>query len=161
MENWKFIEGSNEKYMVSDYGRIKSCGNKKGRLDKVLKPQIKNKYVLIRLPFIGQRRLIHRIVAQHFIPNPENKPVVNHLNGIKTDNRAVNLEWCTNKENVYHAMKTGLIKNSRIFKCKNELKDFQIDHIKFLLRNNKTMGDIAEVYGITKNMVSVIKNYEM
>jgi len=66
----------------------------------------KNGYSNIRLrktPF-----KIHRLIAETFIPNPENKPCVNHKNGIKTDNRIENLEWCTYSENSYHALSTGL-----------------------------------------------------
>lgn len=68
-------------------------------------------YPCIKMPDKnGQRRKykVHRLVAQHFIPNPKNKPCVNHRDGIKTNNCVENLEWCTYKENMQHAYSLGL-----------------------------------------------------
>src|SRR5689334_6730450 len=57
----------------------------------------------------SKRHSLHRLLAVHFIPNPENKPCINHKNGNKLDNTIENLEWCTHQENSYHARNTGLV----------------------------------------------------
>lgn len=82
----------------------------KGRVCRVMKAQTRRngyKYASLSLNNKFKNNLIHRLVATAFIPNPENKPCVNHLNRMKTDNRIENLEWCTYSENNTHCIKTG------------------------------------------------------
>jgi hypothetical protein len=106
-EEWKEIVINNVKqegYYVSNLGRFK---NKKGVIMKDYKPHHSG-YIYLRVNI--QKYALHRLVAQTFIPNPENKPFVNHIDGNKTNNSADNLEWCTCSENNLHNHKIGLIK---------------------------------------------------
>lgn len=95
---WKQIKGF-ENYQISNTGFIK-------RNDLILKPFNNNGYerILLINGNIKSKKLIHRIVAEHFVPNPQNKPQVNHKDLNKKNNCDWNLEWVTNKENVQHAI---------------------------------------------------------
>ena len=107
-EKWVPIIGFEEFYIVSSKGRVKSLPNeKKYRKNQsvILKPRINFGYACVTLVKNSKNyyKRINRIVAENFIPNTKNKPCVNHINGIKTDNCVENLEWVTYSENEIHS----------------------------------------------------------
>lgn len=101
MEIWKKIEGY-ENYEVSNEGRVRSLGNDKTRKTKILRPSDNGwGYLHVNLFKNGKSKKfkVHRLVATAFVPNMFNLDEVNHINEVKTDNRAENLMWCDGKEN--------------------------------------------------------------
>ena len=123
-EEWRDIKGYENLYQVSNKGRVKSLGNGKSNYSKerLLKTR-KNKRGYIQVNFSKDGKIkmfyVHRLVAETFIPNPNNYPVINHRDETPCNNCVENLEWCTQKYNVNYG--TGKFrtaaKNSRPVKC--------------------------------------------
>lgn len=166
-EIWKEVDGYNGIYFVSNLGRIKSvdhyinsrwgCVLKKGRFLKFRK-SIKG-YIQVSFSLKGKRfnTGVHRVIARAFIPNPLNKPQINHINGIKDDNRLVNLEWCTNRENQIHAVKNKLVNLNYGERHHNsKLTNKEVVKVRELHKIGFTNIELAKDYKISATAMSNI-----
>lgn len=149
-------------YEISNLGRLKSLERISLRgfklKEKLIKGGIDTRgYQMIHLVNNGVRKtlLVHRLVAKEFIPNPENKYDINHIDGIKTNNFDYNLEWCTTQENIIHAYANGLCSdktgetNGRSLLTEKEV--LEIRQIK-----NKRISEIAKNYNVSWSCISSI-----
>lgn len=158
IEEWRDVVGYEGLYLISSFGNIKSLHNN----------QVKDKgtfvtkcgYIRVELSKEGVNKKypIHRLVAIAFLPNPENKPQVNHINGIKVCNYLTNLEWVTQSENQIHAIETKLQKsakgnvhynthltNSDIINIRNRYAYDNISQTKLAALYNITQSSIGEI----------------
>lgn len=159
-EIWKDIEGWDGTYQVSNLGRVKRVKTILGfKTEKFLNPS-KNKdgYVQVNLSKNGNYKTlkIHRLIAIAFIPNPKCKPNINHINGITFDNRIENLEWCTQKENILHAYRTGLASNNGVKNSKAKLKEHQVLQIRKKRFDGMSLKEISKEFNISVSTVSFI-----
>lgn len=115
-EIWCDVEGYDGDYQISNFGRVKSF--KQGKCI-ILKPGYKSGYLWFSLSKNNKRTFnaAHRLVAKAFIPNPDNKPQVNHLDGHPLNNHVSNLEWATGAENQQHAITNGLFTHKKGTEC--------------------------------------------
>ena len=121
-EVWKDINGYEDLYQVSNLGRVKSLNYIHSGTEKILSPKTNNNgylSVLLSKNCVKKMYLVHRLVAQAFILNPNSLPQVNHINENKTDNRVVNLEWCTASYNINYG--------NRIKKTSRPVKQLTLD----------------------------------
>lgn len=152
MEIWKEIIGYEGLYEISNTGLVKSITR-----NIILKPRISNGYFRLGLTDKYGKRphfLVHRLVGLHFIHNPNNYPIINHLDGNKLNNDVTNLEWTTYQGNTRHSFKTGLRKKHH---SNYKLSEEQVIEIRSL-DGKMTLEKIGELYSIHKGMVSRIIN---
>jgi hypothetical protein len=162
-EVWKNIKGYKGCYQVSNYGRVKSLARKdslnRDIKERIFKPSVNNRgYSLVVFCKNGKIKTftVHRLVAKAFIPNPLNKPSVNHINGIKQINRPSNLEWCTTSENNYHAYKLGL-KEAKKGETHFNHKLTKADVVRIRVSSLK-LKDLAKMFNVSFQLISAIRN---
>jgi hypothetical protein len=155
-EIWKDIPNYESEYQVSNLGRVKSL--KFGK-EKVLNSNlISNGYCNVKLCKDGEKKdhTIHRLIMIAFVG--ESKLTVNHINGIKTDNRLENLEYCTQSENIQHAFENGLIKVSKGEKNgRSKINEIEARQIKYGYKG-WAYKRIARIYNIGIPLVSKIRS---
>jgi len=154
-EIWKDIPNYEGMYQVSNLGRVKSL--KFGK-ERTLKPGLDGSgycHIVLCKGGVQKDKYIHRLVLLTFVGESELQ--VNHKNGVKTDNRLENLEYCTRSENAQHAFDTGLNIGRRGEKNSNsKLTRAFAERIKYG-HQGMTQKDIAEIYGIARSLVSDIR----
>lgn len=158
-EIWKDIIEYENFYLVSNLGRIKSL-----RTTAIKKNSFnKKRYNIVSLSKFGEQKtkIVHRLVAQAFIPNPNNLPQVNHKDGNKQNNRVDNLEWVTNRENRDHAIKNGLVANTRGIKNgMSILTETEVKIIRdlFFIKKLK-QSEIGRIFNVSRQVIHhIIKN---
>lgn len=162
-ETWEPIEGFND-YLISNMGRVKSLKHTKPKIRKQSLSNSSKGYpcVILRKDKNPKCVFVHRLVAKAFIPNAKNKPNVNHIDGDKQNNNASNLEWVTKKENIRHAIETGLL----VLKDQNGVKNHisKIDKNDVLdIYNTYMMGcfsqkEVSEAFSVSESVVWRIVN---
>jgi hypothetical protein len=170
-EVWLDIKGYEGHYQVSSFGRVKSLArvvecrkdvfvNKK---EKFLKPT-KNRKGYLNLKLCIKKDgvcseksvIVHRLVANEFLDNSLNKPQVNHINGIKDDNRVENLEWATGSENIIHSLANNLkIPQKGSEHGNSKLTEEKVLEIRKIGRT-KTLKEVAKIYNVDISLISLV-----
>lgn len=169
-EIWKPVPGFVGRYEVSNHGRVRSLDMlkrirnggmqpKPGRLISVVYGS--HGYPTVSLSMDGKvyrAKLIHRLVAEVFVPNPEAKPNVNHKNGVRTDSHFENLEWVTQKENCIHAARIlGTCRPPRFEGSKHpsaKLTEHDVIQIRSMTGSSRVVGDL---FGVSKHTIKLIR----
>jgi len=156
-EEWRPVVGYEGHFEVSSLGRVRSVKHKPYKVFKLQPLRTEYLQVCLSKGNVRRSKSVHQLVAQAFIPNPENKPQINHKNGIPSDNRVGNLEWATAYENMQHAWKTKLIDN---FGERNPLAKLNTEKVRLIriLQHTIDRPTLARLFGVDiSNIGYVVK----
>ena len=153
-----YVNSKLTNYMIYRDGRLQNL-----KTGHFLKPFL-SKHGYLRYSMYIKRKtvhkFVHRLIMEAFVPNPENFPDVNHKNGIKTDNRLENLEWCTKSENIQHAYDNNLISLPKGEDHHNN--KYKIANIKKVIElletGDYTRSEISDLTGVSNDTISKIKS---
>jgi len=162
-ERWLPVKGSDGSYEISSFGKVKSLPRKYKRKKIIfLKPAFGKDMglnVVLCKNCVCKTTKVHRIVATTFIPNPENKPEVNHIDGNRANNRVENLEWCTRSENEKHAYRINL--KNRVGQ-NNPRSKLTTENIKKIRKMAEVINqkEIAKQFKVTPQCIGAIVRRE-
>lgn len=156
IEIWKWIRGFEELYEASNLGNIRNY-----KTGKILSKSVDNcGYVVNVLYSKGTKKTFksHRLIAGAWIPTSNNLLQINHINGIKTDNRVENLEWCTQSENMKHAYKNNLqIPRTGINHHGSKLNNYKVKEIRKLYKTGDfSARELGNKYGVKKTTIQAL-----
>lgn len=142
---WKDIKNYEGLYQISKEGEVKSLIT-----NKILKPKIHHSgyyHLTLVKNKSNKNKLVHRLVAETFIPNPNNKPNVNHKDGDKTNYNIDNLEWVTRSENLLHSFSNNLHKSK-----------LTLDNVKEIKKSKLSNPELAKKFNVNASHICRIKN---
>lgn len=161
-EIWKPVKDFGGKYDISNHGRIRSNINSgKGLYKKSFRNRDGYLYVRLQLPVPGGKAKtlkVHRLVAQHFVENPDNKPHIDHINANKLCNYSWNLRWCTHAENISFGWETGRYNNVGEKHGMSKLTTEKVIEIKTMCSTGVNDKDIAAAFNLSRRHVTDIRN---
>jgi len=157
-KEWKSIVGYEGLYEISNYGEVKALvkdidmtfGGKRHHEENILSKNENDEYPRVSLSKDSETKkfLVHRLVAEHFINNLENYPIVNHIDGDKHNNIVTNLEWCSHEYNLHHSIENGM---------RMGIKTEDIILIKELLEKGEQISDIASIFNKPRQTIFDIR----
>jgi len=155
----KAIAGFEGLYEIDTDGNIYSLPKKGGCLETIILKPFSDEKKCTRIGLRKNNRrytfLVHRLVALTFIPNPENKPQVNHIDGNKLNNDLTNLEWCTRGENIQHAYNNRLLVKEGIKNGRAKMTEADVLNIR---GDGRTSGELSRLYNVTRAAIRNIRN---